>query len=88
MRADTTEVSHERIVICSSFADQSATRSYPVVLSVPEAASFLAAMQGTRLVAALIYGFGLRVSQCCEARVKAVDLDQRLLSSLRALPEG
>ena len=42
----------------------------PVVLSMPETASLLAAMSGTaRLMATLIYGGGLRVSECCELRV-------------------
>ena len=41
----------------------------PVVLSVPETAALLGAMQGTTwLMAALIYGRGLRVSECCQPR--------------------
>jgi integron integrase len=52
----------------------------PVVLSVPETAALLDAMRGTtRLMAALIYGGGLRVSECCELRVKDIDFDQGLL---------
>jgi integrase len=52
----------------------------PVVLSMPETAALLGAMRGTtRLMAALIYGGGLRVSECCELRVKDVDFDQGLL---------
>ena len=52
----------------------------PVVLSMPETASLLAAMPGTaRLMATLIYGGGLRVSECCELRVKDLDLDQGLV---------
>lgn len=52
----------------------------PVVLSVPETAALLGAMHGTTwLMAALIYGGGLRVSECCELRVKDVDFDQGLL---------
>lgn len=52
----------------------------PVVLSLPETAALLDAMRGTsRLMAALIYGGGLRVSECCELRVKDVDFDQGLL---------
>jgi len=52
----------------------------PVVLSMPETAALLDAMRGTtRLMAALIYGGGLRVSECCELRVKDVDFDQGLL---------
>ena len=52
----------------------------PVVLSVPETAALLGAMRGpTWLMAALIYGGGLRVSECCQLRVKDIDFDQGLL---------
>ena len=52
----------------------------PVVLSVPGTAGLLGAMQGeTWLMAALIYGGGLRVSECCQLRVKDVDFDQGLV---------
>jgi site-specific recombinase XerD len=51
----------------------------PVVLTVPETAALLGAMRGTVwLMAALIYGGGLRVSECCELRVKDLDFDQGL----------
>ena len=52
----------------------------PVVLSVPETAALLGAMRGTTwLMAALIYGGGLRVSECCQLRVKDIDFDQGLV---------
>jgi site-specific recombinase XerD len=52
----------------------------PVVLSVPETAALLRAMRGTSwLMAALIYGGGLRVSECCQLRVKDIDFDQGLV---------
>jgi integron integrase len=52
----------------------------PVVLSVPETAALLGALTGTTwLMAALIYGGGLRVSECCELRIKDIDFDQGLL---------
>jgi len=52
----------------------------PVVLSVPETADLLGAMRGTsRLMAALIYGGGLRVSECCQLRVKDLDFAQGLV---------
>jgi site-specific recombinase XerD len=52
----------------------------PVVLSVPETAALLGAMAGTTwLMAALIYGGGLRVSECCELRIKDLDFDQGLV---------
>ncbi len=52
----------------------------PVVLSIPETLALLGAMSGTpRLMAALIYGGGLRVSECCELRIKDLDFDQGLV---------
>ena len=52
----------------------------PVVLSMPETIALLEAMSGTpRLMAALIYGGGLRVSECCELRIKDIDFDQGLV---------
>jgi hypothetical protein len=52
----------------------------PVVLSVPETAALAGAMSGTTwLMAALIYGGGLRVSECCELRIKDLDFDQGLI---------
>jgi integron integrase len=47
---------------------------------MPETAALLGAMRGTTwLMAALIYGGGLRVSECCELRIKDVDFDQGLV---------
>ncbi len=52
----------------------------PVVLSIPETIALLDAMSGTpRLMAMLIYGGGLRVSECCELRIKDLDFDQGLV---------
>jgi integron integrase len=52
----------------------------PVVLSVAETAALLGRLQGRSwLMAALIYGGGLRVTECCELRVKDVDFDQGLV---------
>jgi site-specific recombinase XerD len=52
----------------------------PVVLSIPETIALLNAMSGTpRLMATLIYGSGLRVSECCELRIKDLDFDQGLV---------
>ena len=52
----------------------------PVVLSVTETAALLDGMQGTvRLMAALIYGGGLRVSECCQLRIKDLDFEQGLM---------
>lgn len=55
-------------------------RHLPVVLTVPETAALLDALRGTaRLMARLIYGGGLRVSECCELRVKDLDFEQGLV---------
>jgi integron integrase len=52
----------------------------PVVLSVPETAALLGALRGTpAIMAALIYGGGLRVSECCQLRIKDLDFDQGLV---------
>ena len=52
----------------------------PVVLSMPETIALLSAMSGTpRLMATLIYGGGLRVTECCELRIKDLDFDQGLV---------
>ena len=57
----------------------------PVVLSVPETLDLLRAISGTpRLMATLIYGGGLRVSECCELRIKDIDFDQGLVFVRRA----
>ncbi len=55
----------------------------PVVLSVPETHALLNALRGRAwLMAALIYGGGLRVSECCELRVKDVDFDHSFATHL------
>ena len=55
-------------------------RKLPVVLSREEVRSLLAVMKGTpRLVAALLYGGGLRLLEALRLRVKDVDFAARLL---------
>ena len=55
-------------------------RRLPVVLSIPETAALLSGMRGRNwLMAALIYGGGLRVSECCQLRVKDLAFDQSLV---------
>jgi integron integrase len=50
----------------------------PVVLSRSEAQRILQVMTGsTRLMAALLYGSGLRLSECCALRVKDVDFERK-----------
>ena len=51
----------------------------PTVLSPAEVAQVLAAIpsgQIFRLMAELLYGTGLRVSECCTLRVRDIDLDR------------
>jgi integron integrase len=52
-------------------------RRLPVVLSVSEVRSILVRMRGVpRLCASLMYGSGLRLSECTQLRVKDVDFDR------------
>lgn len=53
----------------------------PVVLSREEVAAVLGRLQGpTWLMASLLYGSGLRLIECCQLRVKDVDLGRRELT--------
>ncbi|MBS0337829.1 MAG: integron integrase [Proteobacteria bacterium] len=50
----------------------------PTVLSVKEVAALLARMTGTKwLMASILYGAGLRLTECLTLRVKDVDFDYR-----------
>jgi len=52
-------------------------RRLPVVLSVSEVRSILSRMRGVpRLCASLMYGSGLRLSECTGLRVKDIDFDR------------
>ena len=52
-------------------------RRLPVVLSRPEVDALLAAMDGqSRLMAALLYGTGMRVMECVRLRIKDVDFNR------------
>lgn len=52
-------------------------RRLPVVLSRPEVDALLAAMEGqSRLMAALLYGTGMRVMECVRLRIKDVDFNR------------
>jgi integrase len=52
----------------------------PVVLTRDEVRALLAQMQGTSwLMAALVYGGGLRLMECLSLRVKDIDLEYRQL---------
>jgi integron integrase len=49
----------------------------PVVLTRREVATLMAEMHGVpKLMAALLYGAGLRLMECCQLRVKDVELDR------------
>jgi integron integrase len=55
-------------------------RRLPVVLSASEVKELFSHMTGTsRLMAALIYGGGLRVTECCTLRVKDIDFGNNLV---------
>ena len=50
----------------------------PVVLSHPEVESVLAMLGGpSRLMAALLYGAGLRLAECCRLQVRDLDIGRR-----------
>jgi len=52
-------------------------RRLPIVLSVGEVRSVLAGMRGVpRLCASLMYGSGLRLSECTSLRIKDIDFDR------------
>lgn len=53
------------------------SKHIPTVLSLESVTRVLDEMKGTtRLMAALLYGSGMRVGECCALRVKDVDLDR------------
>ena len=53
-------------------------RRIPAVLTVAEVESLLARMEGeTALMARLMYGTGMRITECLALRVKDVDFDRR-----------
>ncbi|MFK7902228.1 MAG: tyrosine-type recombinase/integrase [Nitratireductor sp.] len=56
-------------------------KSIPVVMSVKEVEATFAHMSGTtHLMAELIYGTGLRISECMTLRVKDIDFDLRSIT--------
>ena len=56
-------------------------RRLPVVLSREEVLKVLAGMTGAPwLMAALLYGAGLRLMECCRLRVKDLDFDTNQLT--------
>jgi integron integrase len=56
-------------------------RRVPAVLSHQEVERVLAMLRGqSRLMAALLYGAGLRLGECCRLQVRDLDLEQRQVS--------
>ena len=61
----------------------------PVVLGLDDVRRVLQALAGVpRLVASLLYGGGLRLQECLELRVKAIDFDRREITVRRGKGEG
>jgi len=53
----------------------------PVVLSINEVREVLSHMTGTsRLMAELIYGTGMRVTECTQLRIKDIDFDMKTIN--------
>ena len=56
-------------------------KKLPLVLTVEETSKILAQMTGVnRLMAALIYGSGMRLSECLKLRIKDLDFDRGAIS--------
>ncbi|HEX9188355.1 MAG TPA: tyrosine-type recombinase/integrase [Vicinamibacteria bacterium] len=54
------------------------SRRVPVVLAHQEVEAVLAMLQGpSRLMAALLYGAGLRLGECCRLQVRDLDIERR-----------
>ena len=65
----------------AGFAPARRPKRLPVVLTQEEVARLLAALGGVfQLMAQLLYGSGLRLIECCQLRVKDVDLARRVLT--------
>ena len=57
------------------------TKRLPVVLSRPEVRSLLASLNGTsRLIGILLYGTGMRVSECLHLRAHNLDTDRNVIT--------
>lgn len=62
------------------FAPASRPRRLPTVLSKGEVAAILAQLEGrNKLIIQLLYGSGLRISECLRLRVKDIDFSQQSL---------
>lgn len=66
---------------CIPFHRAAPKRRLPVVLSRPEVLELLKAMKGqSQLMAALMYGTGMRLMECVRLRVQDVDFDYRQIT--------
>jgi integron integrase len=71
------EVLHIRLPWMDEVVRAKRPRRLPVVLSRPEVDGLLAGMEGShRLMAALLYGTGMRVMECVRLRIKDVDFNR------------
>lgn len=67
------------------FAKSTQQKTIPVVFSQQEAQAVLSYMRGThRLIALLLYGAGLRLSEALRLRVQDIDFDRRQLNIRQA----
>jgi integron integrase len=74
-------VLHVPIVVAGDIVTARRGRRLPVVLSAREVKSILVQMHGVpRLCATLMYGSGLRLSECVSLRVKDIDFDRAELT--------
>lgn len=65
----------------SGFAQARTPRHLPVVLSRDEVAALLGHMRGMHwMIAALLYGAGLRLAECLSLRVKDIDFGRRIIT--------
>jgi integron integrase len=70
-------VLRRRVGLVADLTPAKRGRRLPTVLSFSEVRSILARMRGVpRLCASLMYGSGLRVSECARLRVKDIDFDR------------
>lgn len=72
---------HKEITNLDSVAKSRIPQKLPVVLSVSEVAKILSNLKGVpSLMARIIYGGGLRLTECLELRIKDIDLSNRVLT--------
>jgi integron integrase len=76
-----TQVLHQPLATCDGLVPAKRPQRLPVVLTRAEVAKLLAAMQGVHgLMAALIYGTGMRLMECIRLRVQDIDFAYRQIT--------